>query len=419
MISTISKNNSLKTVLEELKKTGLGMTCITNHKEKVVGVISDGDVREALLNGKNLESLASSIMNENFKFINKKETRENILKLFDQNIRILPILDEDHKLVDLINSPGPLLPRKHSFARARAPGRISLSGGGTDFTKYFVDNDGCGLSVSIAKYAHGSMLLRKDEKVNIYSSDFKKTYTFKSFKEINKSKNHDLITAGIKILNPQIGFDLELGTDFPPGSGLGGSASLLACIAGLFKELCNYNYSKKDIAEFAFQAERIELKIPGGWQDQYSTVFGGFNYLEFSNKANEVSPLRLEKWQINEIEENLILCYTGDQHLGNKIQNSNASSNFGSLKSSEIVFEIKENTKEMKKVIVEHNMPKFGNLLSRTWELKKLANPLTTNVKIDAIYEVAMINGSLGGRLLCTGSGGFFIFLAKNLKKFK
>ena len=36
-----------------------------------------------------------------------------------------------------------------------------------------------------------------------------------------------------------------------------------------------------EIAQMAYQTERINSNIAGGWQDQYATVFGGFNYIEF------------------------------------------------------------------------------------------------------------------------------------------
>ena len=61
----------------------------------------------------------------------------------------------------------------------------------------------------------------------------------------------------------------------------------------------------------AFQAERLMLNIPGGWQDQYATVFGGFNHMEFSSDQNTIVPLRLEPNIIAELEESLVLCYTG------------------------------------------------------------------------------------------------------------
>ena len=70
----------------------------------------------------------------------------------------------------MVKSLGPVIFKHISYAGARA-GRISLAGGGTDFTNYFLENDGCGIAFSLAKYAHATLKLRADGEVHIYSSD--------------------------------------------------------------------------------------------------------------------------------------------------------------------------------------------------------------------------------------------------------
>ena len=98
------------------------------------------------------------------------------------------------------------------------------------------------------------------------------------------------------------------------GSGLGGSAVVSSAIIGCFNEFRSDRWDRHEIAEMAFQAERLMLNIPGGWQDQYATVFGGFNHMEFSSEQNTIVPLRLEPNIIAELEESLVLCYTGSNH---------------------------------------------------------------------------------------------------------
>ena len=83
------------------------------------------------------------------------------------------------------------------------------------------------------------------------------------------------------MIKPEFGFDIFIETDVRPGSGLGGSAAVSSSVLGAINYFQSRKLSKYEIAEIAFQAERIELGILGGWQDQYSTVFGGCNIMEF------------------------------------------------------------------------------------------------------------------------------------------
>ena len=68
--------------------------------------------------------------------------------------------------------------------------------------------------------------------------------SYASFDQVGSDRKLPLITTGIKLPKPEFGFDLEVGTDFPPGSGLGGSASILTAVAGVFREMMGKKLSK-------------------------------------------------------------------------------------------------------------------------------------------------------------------------------
>ena len=81
-------------------------------------------------------------MNKSFVFATTDNTREYVLKLLDHSVHIVPILDKNHKLVDVVTTRDfPLEREKQIVIRARSPVRISFGGGGTDLTHYFVKND--------------------------------------------------------------------------------------------------------------------------------------------------------------------------------------------------------------------------------------------------------------------------------------
>ena len=65
----------------------------------------------------------------------------------------------------------------------------------------------------------------------------------------------------------------------------------------------------------------------------------------------------------------------------------------------------------------ENNFDEFGNLLNEAWEIKKKIGSKISNVTIDKIYNKAMKNGALGGKLLGAGGGGIIIFYVPESKQ--
>ena len=55
----------------------------------------------------------------------------------------------------------------------------------------------------------------------------------------------------------------------------------------------------------------------------------------------------------------------------------------------------------------------FGELLHRSWLLKRGLTTKITNNFIDEIYNIAIANGAIGGKLLGAGSGGFVLVFAE------
>jgi D-glycero-alpha-D-manno-heptose-7-phosphate kinase len=221
-----------------------------------------------------------------------------------------------------------------------------------------------------------------------------------------------LIKSVIRLIKPPYGFDLDVSADFPVGSGLGGSAVVSSAIIGCFNEFRSDQWDRHEIAEMAFQAERLMLNIPGGWQDQYATVFGGFNHMEFSSDQNTIVPLRLDQNIIAELEESLILCYTGFNHdsgaihQDQKIQHESRDAVAAAAMQKEV-------TREIRRHLLRGQLLDCGRLIDEAWHAKRRLSSKISSHELDAIYELAKANGAIGGKLLGAGGGGYFIFFVR------
>lgn len=296
--------------------------------------------------------------------------------------------------------------------RSKAPLRISFAGGGTDIAPYKDEYGGMVLSATIDKYAYGSLVVRQDRNVVVKSLDYDIMAKYHLDEELPFDGELDLAKAVIKGLKGdyKYGFDFFTHSDAPPGSGLGSSSTMVVALIGLIKHLQRLPLTNYEIAEIAYQIERIDLDIKGGMQDQYAAVFGGFNFIEFNKSAVIVNPLRIERDIVNELEYNLLLCYTGRTRLSANIISTQVDAYV--RKEDEVLkamVELKKITLALKNALLQGKLIEFGNLLHEAWKNKKKMAKQITNPAIDKLYETARKHGALGGKILGAGGGGYLL----------
>ncbi|MAM05820.1 MAG: sugar kinase [Flavobacteriales bacterium] len=413
----VNRNENLNDVLKKIDKNEHGTIFIEDNMV-IIGLATDGDIRRKLIKENKLTIKIYDCMNTNFIYLLEKDaTKENILKLLDTRIRIIPILNNKKHLVSVVNKESLFWNEKERIiSKAKSPVRISFAGGGTDLTTYFYEKGGAVLNATINKFTHAILEKRDDKKIIIHSNDFNKKLSFSSLEEINLNGDLDLIKSVIQILKPDFGFKLITYSDVPPGSGLGGSAVLLSAIIGAFNNYRENKFSDYEIAELAFHAERVVMNLSGGWQDQYATVFGGFNFIELKDRENIVNPLRINDDLINELEDSLLLCYTGINHNSGDIHDEQKEL-MKNEKQKTYAETAKNIAYEMKSKLLKGYIDDFGELLGKAWETKKKFSPKITDSHLDEIYSFALENGAIGGKLLGAGSGGYYLLCVPTDKK--
>ena len=163
------------------------------------------------------------------------------------------------------------------------------------------------------------------------------------------------------------------------------------------------------LADLAYQVEREDLKIDGGYQDQYASTFGGFNFIEFHGRNDVVvNPLRIKKDIIHELQYNLLLCYTGNIHVSANIIRDQVK-NYEKKDAFDAMCEVKALAYAMKDELLKGNLHSFGRLLDYGWQSKKRMSSKITNPQIDELYEEALKAGAFGGKLLGAGGGGYLL----------
>lgn len=287
---------------------------------------------------------------------------------------------------------------------SQTPFRMSFFGGGTDMESFFTEHGGKVLSTTFDKYCYVNV--RHLPRFFDYSTEL-------SYSKIERVTDiqaiaHPAIRNAMEMLDMRE-IRLTYEADLPARSGLGTSSSFAVGMLNAFYALKGKYADKRKLADGAIYLERTLCKEAGGWQDQIAASYGGFNRIEFSEDGYEVFPIIISPKRKQELNQNLMMFFTGFTRFSAEIQQATQLSAKDKTKQ---LLEMLSLVTEAEQVLVdkETSLREFGRLLDHTWRLKRQTGDKISTEGIDFLYESALKAGAVGGKLLGAGGGGFFVF---------
>lgn len=294
---------------------------------------------------------------------------------------------------------------------ARSPLRISLGGGGTDLPSYYKKYKGFLIAATINKYVYISLAETFNQKFIIKYSDFEEQ------KKITNIK-HPLFRETLRKMNVKTPLNISSHADIPAGTGMGSSGCFAVTLINALSYYQGKRLSSRKIAELACHIEIDKLREPVGKQDQYTAAFGGLNSYEFLRDGSVlIKKIKISKEKIKKLKNNLIIFFTGYSRSSYKIlqkQDSNTKA-LNKLMLNNL-HQIKKIGLESKKILENGDLNDFGRIMHEHWQYKKERSQFMTNKKIDFLYNFAIKNGALGGKLIGAGGGGFLLFYTNDSK---
>lgn len=272
---------------------------------------------------------------------------------------------------------------------ARSPLRISFAGGGSDLSPFVDTYGGSNLNATIDRYAYCTI-----EPADTYSTN------------VPEIVDHCVDYVCRKRPNNKI----TLHSDTEHGSGLGGSSALVvACMKAL-----GYQGTRQQLAEDAIYVERTLCGFPGGKQDQFATVYGGFNYIEFDkNGTNTISPIHLSNDAKRKLNHSLILYNIGISRTNNTVLERNIEGLKNDTAMIENTKELVQNCSETLQYLVTGNLYKLAQSFEKNWKIKAdLHSGITSNPFIE-VKNTGIQNGALGSKICGAGGGGHMIFVVE------
>ena len=264
---------------------------------------------------------------------------------------------------------------------SHAPVRIDFAGGWTDVPIFAHGAGGAVVSAAISHYVHGRL------------------------------ETHDTDEIETTVPSRREGLSVAYQSELPSGSGLGTSATLNVVWLSLVKSQIATDEDRAQIAELAYQLEEM-LGILGGKQDQYSSAFGGFNFMTFTQDVT-VERLSVAPETIQELESRLALCYTGKPRLSSNIhENVWGAFRRGVPETVNALYALRDCAVEARAALLAGDVESLAQIVSRNWQHQKALDPSITNAQIEGLFEEATAAGAIGGKACGAGGGGCLLFFA-------
>jgi len=297
----------------------------------------------------------------------------------------------------------------------RSPLRVSLGGGGTDLPSYYRIKGGFLIAAAIDKYVFVSVM--RPFSPGIYLK-YSKLEHVENVVEIQHPIIRESLTT-MKYNKPQI--EIVTLADIPSGTGLGSSGSFSTA---LIKALYTHErriLHPRELAELACEIELCRLGEPIGKQDQYIAAFGGLTCFTFNpDDSVEAIPLNISQDTLYDLEDNLVLFFTGyERSAGSILRDQDNRTKESDVEMLTNLNYIKELGFRSKLALEEGKPATFGELMHEHWLNKRTRSKGMTNPRIDEWYNLGRTHGAIGGKLVGAGGGGFLMFYAEDRNKLK
>ena len=203
---------------------------------------------------------------------------------------------------------------------SRAPVRFSLGGGGSDLPSYSREHGGFVVSAAVDKFVFVCVARRFYDTIRLAYSE---TETVASVDEIR----HRIFRAALKGMGFTGGLELHSLADVPANTGLGSSSSFTVALLNGLHAFRRESVPAEQLAREACHLEIEVLGEPIGKQDQYIAAYGGISAMTFHPDGRvEVERLDLRDEVIDELENRLVVFYSGVERAASSVLVQQASS---------------------------------------------------------------------------------------------
>lgn len=295
-----------------------------------------------------------------------------------------------------------------------APTRVDLAGGTIDIWPLYLFHAGAAtVNFAIDLRAHCRIETRNDSRIILESLDRGVTFesSLANIEALASEGRLELISKLVHFFKPTTGFHLIANSEAPAGAGLAGSSALnIACI-GALNHLVGDRYPKNKFITIAANVETTVIRVPAGFQDYYSALYGGVSCIHFRIDGVERESLEIDE---STLGNRIAICYTGEPRLSGT-NNWEITKNHidGDKELFELFEDIRTSALEMREALLARDWPRVSLIMRDGHPIRKRLAPNVTTPQMDKLVEKALSNGAEAAKVCGAGGGGCIAFLCQ------
>ena len=165
-----------------------------------------------------------------------------------------------------------------------APTRVDLAGGTIDIWPRYLFHPGAAtVNFATSLRAYCQIKTRDDGRIVLESRDRKVAFETElaAIEDLVREERLELISKLVHFFKPATGFHLIANSQAPAGAGMGGSSALAIACIGALNRLVGNRYDERKFTMIAANVETTVIRVPAGFQDYYSALYGATSAIHF------------------------------------------------------------------------------------------------------------------------------------------
>jgi D-glycero-alpha-D-manno-heptose-7-phosphate kinase len=293
-----------------------------------------------------------------------------------------------------------------------APTRVDLAGGTIDiWPLYLFHPRAATVNFALNLRASCRIETRDDGRIILESRDRKVVFETElaAIEDLVREERLELIAKLVHFFKPTVGFHLIANSEAPAGAGIAGSSALnIACI-GALNRLMEDVYDRRKFIAIAANVETTVIRVPAGFQDYYSALYGGTSCIHYRLDGIEREELKVDEATL---ESRIVICYTGEPRLSG-INNWEMFKTHidGNAEIFRLFDGIRDSALRMRAALLANDWREVSATMSAAYPNRKRLAPGITTPQMDKLVEKALANGAEAAKVCGAGGGGCIAFL--------